>query len=175
MKLCSCDRLSGHPDRVVSGWNNLAFNETANGRTDGIYFVQCGGFLSVPRWEKPSQWEMRRTITYRQPDLTNDSESRHWLRKTSARLTDFYHDPNEWISETDTHLIRDCVDFNDIGKRALSNGLRSEDLYVCPSVHSSRIREGTQICNNSLRLSDSQSAVGPFKGEILETEENFFL
>eukprot|EP01036_Dinobryon_divergens_P031403 gene31403-40792_t len=118
--------------RAEFGWNRLAINATVYGRDSAeyVHFVHCGGFLMV-RSEKPSDWELRRAITFSKVGEPSAS----WVpAKTSTDLKWLYLDKDEWIPEYPTDLKRHCVDFNDIGQLAIQNGHLQEDMYVCPAV-----------------------------------------
>ena len=149
--------------RTEFGWNRLAINATAYGRDSAeyVHFVHCGGFLMV-RSEKPSEWEMRRAITFSK--VGEPSES--WVTtKTGTELKWSYLDKDEWIPEYPTDLTRHCVDFNDIGQRAIQRGHLEEDMYVCPAVR----RNISGSCQEKFKFSQESTSKG--KGHAMKTED----
>mmetsp|Transcript_33603 Transcript_33603/g.46001 ORF Transcript_33603/g.46001 Transcript_33603/m.46001 type:complete len:1161 (+) Transcript_33603:1-3483(+) len=145
-------RPTGTDGRIVYGMNNMAMNISANWNLYNanaqslkahISFVHCGGFYTL-RGSRPSSWELRRSISYTQPQRPVAT----WLASVGKLLKEYYEDKNEWVAEYENDFKRHCVDFNDIGKMAVQNGHRSDDVYICPLVQ--KVVKGT--CQERLRL-----------------------
>ena len=138
--------FQGTNERTELGWNRLAINATAYGRVtaDNFHFVHCGGFLMV-RSDSPSEWELRRAITYSNIGVPPES----WVPTRGTELKWLYLDFNEWVPEKRIDLKRHCVDFNEIGRLSIQNGHSRDDLYVCPDVRQNM----TGMCQEPFQFS----------------------
>ena len=128
-------------DNMVYGFNHMAIKKISTEsmiRTDynattnlSTTFVHCEGFFTSQTF--PSQWHIRRAITWTQ----GVSKIKSLINSDFGKsLKNAYSDKNEWLLEYPEQQknVRKCAEFNQLLHVATVAGISRESLYVCPMM-----------------------------------------